>query len=746
MATWNRDDSDLVIGVGIGSTTIGSNLTLSANEIDIASGDFLLDVAGILTLDSGSGNVLLKDDTTSFGSLNNNSGNLLLKSGTTTALTFSGANSTFAGTIQCSINAGDGSSENFVVEQSGLLLKRTSTEVRADLGITDNEILDWTTDQGSNNIHVNNITGDLTIGALSLTGDIQHTGGTEILKLSAKDEDDRMLFAADSGDTDRDAGFLFYTGGVIKWSNQFDADKNVLVWDQGTSTAGAATKMELDSSGNLKITGDITISGGNIITAITFDNGITNAGTILDGVWRGDVIGANFVPNHDDLNGFVANEHIDWTSASAGTIHSSNYSNTQLSAEEVQDIVGAMFTGNTETNTAVTYQDGDGTIDVVTTLDGAPLTTEAVQDIVGAMFTGNTETNTAVTYQDSDGTIDVVSLNDNTTYSAGALLDLSTTTFNVDLTELTDGTADVVGSEDELVYLDDSVQKRKLISEIKLGQFNNDQSWTANTGTVSWDGSTANGVATYKDADEATVESNLTFDGTDLSIAAAGKLILGAGDTSIAESSADTLTFTVGNSVLMTMTETGGGNSVSFTNLSLGVILPYDSKLYFDGGSDTFIVNDGTDQLSFKVGNSALLRLKEDGATNGDHATFGSTGVGFTQFTPSYDATDTYVYFNRSGNKGHLTFGAASTAITDIHMHFPPVSGNFTLVIKQHGSGGGSVTNWKTFDEAGGNESTVVWSGGSAPILTTGANKIDIISIYWDNTNHKAYGVASLNF
>ena len=33
--------------------------------------------------------------------------------------------------------------------------------------------------------------------------------------------------------------------------------------------------------------------------------------------------------------------------------------------EEIQDVVGAMFTGNTETNVTVTYQDGDGTIDVV---------------------------------------------------------------------------------------------------------------------------------------------------------------------------------------------------------------------------------------------------------------------------------------------------------------------------------------------------------------------------------------------
>ena len=41
--------------------------------------------------------------------------------------------------------------------------------------------------------------------------------------------------------------------------------------------------------------------------------------------------------------------------------------NTQLSTEEVQDIVGAMFTSNTETNITATYEDSDGTIDLVST-------------------------------------------------------------------------------------------------------------------------------------------------------------------------------------------------------------------------------------------------------------------------------------------------------------------------------------------------------------------------------------------
>jgi hypothetical protein len=90
--------------------------------------------------------------------------------------------------------------------------------------------------------------------------------------------------------------------------------------------------------------------------------------------------------------------------------------NTQLTTEAVQDIVGAMFTGNTETNIAATYEDSDGTIDLVADNDNTQLTTEQVQDIVGGMFTGNTETNISATYEDGDGTIDLVSTN--TTYSA----------------------------------------------------------------------------------------------------------------------------------------------------------------------------------------------------------------------------------------------------------------------------------------------------------------------------------------
>lgn len=44
-------------------------------------------------------------------------------------------------------------------------------------------------------------------------------------------------------------------------------------------------------------------------------------------------------------------------------------------------------------------------------------TEDQLQDLVGAMFTGNTEANITATYQNSDGTIDLVAVDTNTTYS-----------------------------------------------------------------------------------------------------------------------------------------------------------------------------------------------------------------------------------------------------------------------------------------------------------------------------------------
>lgn len=74
-------------------------MTLTDNELDVSSGDLLVDVAGDMTVDVAGGNILLKDAGVDFGSLNNVSGDMTIKSGTTDALKFTGANADFQGTL-----------------------------------------------------------------------------------------------------------------------------------------------------------------------------------------------------------------------------------------------------------------------------------------------------------------------------------------------------------------------------------------------------------------------------------------------------------------------------------------------------------------------------------------------------------------------------------------------------------------------------------------------------------------------
>ena len=73
-------------------------------------------------------------------------------------------------------------------------------------------------------------------------------------------------------------------------------------------------------------------------------------------------------------------------------------------------------------------------------------------------------------------------------------------------------------------------------------------------------------------------------------------------------------------------------------------------------------------------------------------------------------------------------------------------------MIEQDGSTR-TVGAWATKDAAGnagdndgGTGGAIRWAGGSAPDLTDGGNKRDVISFYWDAEEEVCYGVASLNF
>ena len=144
---------------------------------------------------------------------------------------------------------------------------------------------------------------------------------------------------------------------------------------EGTGNAGVKLyfsgneKLETSAIG-IKVGTGVTIetNGQATYTGIVTAQKFVGDGSGLTGVTAS---GSGVVVQHDGSNIGTAgtinfSTNLDVSAISAGIV-TITATDTQLSTEEVQDIVGAMFSGNTETNISATYQDSDGTIDLVAT-------------------------------------------------------------------------------------------------------------------------------------------------------------------------------------------------------------------------------------------------------------------------------------------------------------------------------------------------------------------------------------------
>jgi len=293
MRVTNIDTFDTYLSATTKTLTNKTLTTPIIAEVDSGS-TITLDATTDIVLDADGGDIFFKDDGTTFGSATNTSGNLIIKSGTTTALTFSGANVTGAGTLQgTTITA----TTAFVPDAAnGASLGTTALEF-ADLYLHDGAQILWGADQDVLLTHVADAgltlktaaTGDDTKATLTL-----QTGETDI---AANDVLGQLHFQAPDEGTGTDA-ILVAAGISAVAEGDFSSSSNAtkLSFKTGASEA-AAEKMSLSSAGVLTVSGAVTSSG--IVTGTGFTAGSAVLAEseleLLDGLTAGTAIASKVV-------------------------------------------------------------------------------------------------------------------------------------------------------------------------------------------------------------------------------------------------------------------------------------------------------------------------------------------------------------------------------------------------------------------------------------------------------------------
>ena len=296
-----------------------------------------------------------------------------------------------------------------------------------------------------------------TTGNVLIGGNLQVDGTRTIINSSTVQIDDKLFTLGDSA-----ADSSGMNAGGIELNTTGGANPSILYYTSGDKFQ---TNKNWDVQGNVVLTG--TVDGVDVAglegRSIVAGAGMTGGGTLEASRTLNVIAGTGITVNandiatndgaivHDNLSGFVADEHV----AHGG----------------VTITAGAGMTGG-------------GTIAATRTLNviaGTGITVNAndIQTNDGAIVHDSLSGFVANEHIDHSG----VSITAGVGLSGGGTI-AATRTLTVDLSELTDMTAAVVGTEDELILLDNGADRRKLISEITLSDFNNDVGWTTNVGDI----------------------------------------------------------------------------------------------------------------------------------------------------------------------------------------------------------------------------------------------------------------------
>ena len=382
----------------------GSGSNPSANDL----------VAGEIAIRTDTGVLFIKKDDNSVASISGGSTNLgvsttssavTVTSSTGDNATISEATGSAAGVMSTAHHDKlDGIEANATADQSASEILTAIKTVDGSGSGLDADLLDGV--QGSSFLR-SDAADTKTSGDLSFSDSVKAVfGGGSDLQIY---HDGNNSFIKDAG-----TGRLSIVTSQLQVTNAADSEVMIKATQDGAVELyhNGAKKLETSSSG-ISVTGNVVVSG-------TVDGrDVASDGSKLDGIEANataDQTAAEIrtlVESASDSNVFTDADHTKLNGIATGA--------TANSTESIQDIVGGMVSGNTESGITVTYQDGDGTLDFsavsqtdnnfTTTLknklDGiaagatnvtnnnqltngagyitATLTNEQVQDIVGGM-------------------------------------------------------------------------------------------------------------------------------------------------------------------------------------------------------------------------------------------------------------------------------------------------------------------------------------------------------------------------
>ena len=343
----------------------------NADAISLASaGGITLDAAADISLDVGGADVVLKDDGTTFGALTQSGGELVIKSGasSTTAMTLSGANVTFAGTVTIG-SAGISEAELEILDGATVTTAELNildgvTATTAELNYSDtgsavgtvvaSKVVTVDSNKDVASFRNVTLTGELDAATLDISGDADIDGTTNLDAVDidgAVQIDGATTFGVD--DTGVDVKFFGATASAY------------LLWDESADkllTAGGAV---------IDIVKDKLLIGGTAVTTTAAEL------NVLDAVTAGTV------------------------TASLAVVVDSN--------KDIGSFRNITLTGELDAGSLDVSGDADidGTLEAdAITVDGTALATY-IRDTVGTnMVSSNTESGITVTYDTSNDNID----------------------------------------------------------------------------------------------------------------------------------------------------------------------------------------------------------------------------------------------------------------------------------------------------------------------------------------------------